>query len=148
GVYAMARAIARRGSDFRSRESSVTDPSSAFHNPPSNRSSVLLPDPFGPTSASKPPPRNSSDAWRRSQRPSMLIPALSSSSLINRRRGTVSVRAPVPYCSLTAIASASQQQEQKERSAASGGDNPQSNLLGPDYRSGQQVRRQKKYRAE
>src|SRR5262245_1310449 len=112
----MAREIARRGSDFKSRPPSDTAPSLALHSPPSNRSSVLLPDPFGPTSASN-PPRNSSEAWRRSQLPPILIPALSSSSLINRRRVTVSVshsvrygerERPVPYRSLNGLAPAPQ----------------------------------------
>jgi hypothetical protein len=75
----------RRGSACKWLPSSQAAPSIGRHNPPSKRNNVLLPDPFGPMSASNAPPRKTSETPRTIQRPSRRSPAFCNSSFIVQR---------------------------------------------------------------
>ena len=55
GTSATARASARRATRASGAPSSVTVPSVGAHTPASSRSSVLLPEPFGPTQRDEAP---------------------------------------------------------------------------------------------
>src|SRR5262245_316369 len=61
-------ASALRGADQSDWPSSVTSPPAGRKRPASNRSSVVLPDPFGPSTPTRSPGRSSSDTFRNTVR--------------------------------------------------------------------------------